>query len=99
VSGIPYSVPRQSYPSGPHALTVYIRRHDAERKAQEAVGLLERQKLKDQIEAEKARRALLELQAESSAVQSMGSAKAEARARAEAAQIEMQAELEQVGDC
>eukprot|EP00292_Cryptomonas_paramecium_P004510 CAMPEP_0113703268 /NCGR_PEP_ID=MMETSP0038_2-20120614/25746_1 /TAXON_ID=2898 /ORGANISM="Cryptomonas paramecium" /LENGTH=854 /DNA_ID=CAMNT_0000627673 /DNA_START=99 /DNA_END=2660 /DNA_ORIENTATION=- /assembly_acc=CAM_ASM_000170 len=70
-------------------------RHDAERKAQEAVGLLERQKLKDQIEAEKARRALLELQAESSAVQSMGSAKAEARARAEAAQIEMQAELEQ----
>jgi len=71
-------------------------RHDAERKAQEAVGLLERQKLKDEIEAEKARRALLELQAESSAVQSMGHAKAEARARAEAAQIEMQAMLEQV---
>jgi len=35
-------------------------------------------------------------QAESSAVQSMGHAKAEARARAEAAQIEMQGMLEQV---
>mmetsp|Transcript_12542 Transcript_12542/g.30772 ORF Transcript_12542/g.30772 Transcript_12542/m.30772 type:complete len:856 (+) Transcript_12542:375-2942(+) len=69
-------------------------RHDAERKAQEAVGLLERQKLKDEIEAEKARRALLELKAESSAVESMGHAKAEARARAEAAQIEMAAMLE-----
>jgi hypothetical protein len=37
-------------------------RHDAERKAQEAVGVLERQKLKDEIEAEQTRRALLELQ-------------------------------------
>jgi major vault protein len=69
-------------------------RHDAERKAQEAEGLLERQKLKDEIEAEKARKALLELQAESSAVQSSGHAKAEARARAEAASIEIQARVE-----
>eukprot|EP00283_Hemiselmis_rufescens_P002091 CAMPEP_0173468702 /NCGR_PEP_ID=MMETSP1357-20121228/76984_1 /TAXON_ID=77926 /ORGANISM="Hemiselmis rufescens, Strain PCC563" /LENGTH=853 /DNA_ID=CAMNT_0014436927 /DNA_START=667 /DNA_END=3228 /DNA_ORIENTATION=- len=69
-------------------------RHDAERKGQEAEGLLERQKLKDEIAAERARKDLLELQAESSAVQSSGHAKAEARARAEAAQIEMQAMLE-----
>jgi hypothetical protein len=39
---------------------------------------------------------VLSAQAESSAVQSMGHAKAEARARAEAAQIEMQGMLEQV---
>ena len=41
---------------------VWAGRHEADRKAQEAVGMLERQKLKDEIEAEKARRALLELQ-------------------------------------
>jgi len=68
-------------------------RHEAERQAQEAQGKLERQRLQDEIEAEKARQALLELQAESSAVQSMGHAKAEARARAEATQIEMQVGL------
>eukprot|EP00285_Hemiselmis_virescens_P015937 CAMPEP_0173377974 /NCGR_PEP_ID=MMETSP1356-20130122/1219_1 /TAXON_ID=77927 ORGANISM="Hemiselmis virescens, Strain PCC157" /NCGR_SAMPLE_ID=MMETSP1356 /ASSEMBLY_ACC=CAM_ASM_000847 /LENGTH=840 /DNA_ID=CAMNT_0014330905 /DNA_START=194 /DNA_END=2713 /DNA_ORIENTATION=- len=69
-------------------------RHDAERKGQEAEGMLERQKLKDEIAAERARKDLLELQAESSAVQSSGHAKAEARARAEAKNIEMQAMLE-----
>ena len=39
---------------GANCASFYFR-HDAERKAQEAEGLLERQKLKDEIEAEKAR--------------------------------------------
>lgn len=38
-------------------------RHEAERMEQEAKGRLERQKITDEAEAEKARRQLLELQA------------------------------------
>merc|ERR1712232_758446 len=65
-------------------------RHEAERVEQEARGRLERQKIQDEAEAEKARRALLQLQAQSAAVESTGQATAEAKARSEAAQIEGQ---------
>ncbi|XP_008069867.1 major vault protein isoform X2 [Carlito syrichta] len=63
-------------------------KHEAQRLEQEARGRLERQKILDQSEAEKARRELLELEALSMAVESTGSAKAEAESRAEAARIE-----------
>ncbi|NXX97715.1 MVP protein, partial [Centropus bengalensis] len=68
-------------------------RHEAERLAQGARGRLERQRLLDQAEAERARRALLELEAESAAVESAGAARAEAQARAEAARIEGEAAI------
>jgi major vault protein len=70
-------------------------RHDNDRKEQEAKGQLERQKLVDKIEAEKAKTAWLQLQAESEAVQRAGQAVAEAKARAEAALIEADSELRQ----
>lgn len=63
-------------------------KHEAQRLEQEARGQLERQKILDQSEAEKARRELLELEALSTAVESTGTAKAEAESRAEAARIE-----------
>ncbi|XP_053115786.1 major vault protein [Hemicordylus capensis] len=63
-------------------------RHEAERLEQEARGRLERQKIIDQAEAERARKELLELEALSTAVESTGAAKAEAQSRAEAARIE-----------
>ncbi|XP_023565604.1 major vault protein [Octodon degus] len=63
-------------------------KHEAQRLEQEARGRLERQKILDQSEAEKARKQLLELEAMSVAVESTGSAKAEAESRAEAARIE-----------
>jgi len=66
-------------------------RHDAERIEQEARGRLERQKISDEAEAEKARTELLQLQAQSAAVEATGQATAEAKARAEAAQIEGEA--------
>lgn len=69
--------------------------HDAERLEQEAKGRLERQKITDEAEAERARRDLLMLQAESAAVESTGQAKAEAHSRAEAARIEGEAAVEQ----
>ena len=56
---------------------------------------MERQKIIDEAEAEKARRALLELQALSAAVESTGQAKAEAQSRAEAQKIEGEAAVEQ----
>lgn len=62
---------------------------------QEARGRLERQKIQDEAEAEKARRDLLELQALSAAVESTGQAKAEAQSRAEAARIEGEAAVKQ----
>uniref|UniRef100_G1PLJ8 Major vault protein n=1 Tax=Myotis lucifugus TaxID=59463 RepID=G1PLJ8_MYOLU len=65
-------------------------KHEAQRLEQEARGRLERQKILDQSEAEKARRELLELEALSTAVESTGTAKAEAESRAEAARIEGQ---------
>eukprot|EP00117_Sycon_ciliatum_P000910 scpid34518/ scgid6797/ Major vault protein len=70
-------------------------RHDAERLEQEAKGRLERQKITDEAEAERSRRDLLSLQAESAAVESTGQAKAEAHSRAEAARIEGEAAVEQ----
>lgn len=70
-------------------------RHEAEREEQEARGKLERQKILDEAEAEKARKELLALQAASAAVESTGQATAEARARAEAALIEGHAAVEQ----
>ncbi|KJE96050.1 major vault protein [Capsaspora owczarzaki ATCC 30864] len=70
-------------------------RHEAERLEQEAKGRLERQKIEAEAEAEKARRSLLELQAQSAAVESTGQAKAEAQSRAEAARIEGEAAVNQ----
>eukprot|EP01087_Luapelamoeba_hula_P005226 TRINITY_DN152_c0_g1_i4.p1 TRINITY_DN152_c0_g1~~TRINITY_DN152_c0_g1_i4.p1 ORF type:complete len:817 (+),score=165.60 TRINITY_DN152_c0_g1_i4:150-2600(+) len=69
-------------------------RHEAARLEQEARGRLERQQITDQAEAEKARKRLLQLQAQSAAVESTGQATAEAKARAEAAQIEGEAAVE-----
>jgi len=70
-------------------------RQEAERLEQEARGRLERQRINDESAAEKSRRRLLELQAQSAAVESTGQANAEARARAEAAMIEGQAQVTQ----
>jgi len=70
-------------------------RHEAERLEQEARGRLERQKINDEAEAEKARKELLQLQGESSAVESTGQATAEAKARAESSQIEGEASVKQ----
>jgi major vault protein len=70
-------------------------RHDAERIEQEAKGRLERQKINDESEAEKSRTELLQLQAQSAAVEATGQATAEAKARAEAAQIEGEAAVRQ----
>jgi len=70
-------------------------KHEAERLEQQAKGRLERQKLQDEAEAEKARKNLLELQANSAAVESTGQAKAEAQSRAEALKIEGEAAVEQ----
>ena len=72
-----------------------MHRHEAERLEQQARGKLERQKILDEAEAEKARRNLLELQALSAAVESTGQAKAEAQSRAEAQKIEGEAAVEQ----
>jgi major vault protein len=66
-------------------------RHEAERREQTARGHLERQKIEDEAEAEKSRKELLQLQAQSAAVESTGQATAEAKARAESAQIEGEA--------
>jgi len=70
-------------------------RHEAERLEQEARGKIERQKIMDEAEAEKARKELLQLQAQSAAVESTGQAAAEARARAEALTIEGEAAIKQ----
>src|SRR6185312_11757643 len=55
-------------------------RQEAERLEQEARGKLERQKIHDEAEAEKNRKELLNLQAQSAAVESTGQATAEAKA-------------------
>jgi major vault protein len=70
-------------------------RHEAERLEQEARGKIERQKIVDEAEAEKARKELLQLQAQSAAVESTGQAAAEAKARAEAATIEGESAIKQ----
>ena len=73
----------------------YTCRHEAERLEQQAKGKLERQKIHDEAEAEKARTELLKLQSLSAAVESTGQAKAEAQSRAESLKIEGQAAVEQ----
>eukprot|EP01120_Amphizonella_sp_Union-15-10_P007559 TRINITY_DN255_c0_g3_i4.p1 TRINITY_DN255_c0_g3~~TRINITY_DN255_c0_g3_i4.p1 ORF type:complete len:850 (+),score=263.87 TRINITY_DN255_c0_g3_i4:35-2551(+) len=70
-------------------------RHEAERREQEARGRLERQKINDEAEAEKSRKSLLELQAQSATVEASGQATAEARAKAAAAAIEGEAAVKQ----
>ncbi|EDQ86973.1 uncharacterized protein MONBRDRAFT_10492 [Monosiga brevicollis MX1] len=70
-------------------------RHKAEHREQQAKGALERQKIQDEAQAEQSRKALLELQAESAAVESTGQAKAEAQSRAEANRIEGEAAVAQ----
>jgi major vault protein len=70
-------------------------KQESARLEQEAMGRLERQKINDEAAAEKARKHLLSLQAESAAVESTGQATAEAKARAEAANIEGQAGVKQ----
>jgi len=70
-------------------------RHEAERLEQEARGKLDRQKITDEAEAEKARKRLLELQAESAAVEATGQSTAEARAKSNAAEIEGEAAVKQ----
>jgi len=70
-------------------------KHEAERLEQEAKGRLERQKITDEAEAERSRKELLELQANSAAVESTGQAKAEAQSRAESARIEGEAGVDQ----
>jgi len=70
-------------------------KHESSRLEQEAMGRLERQKINDEAEAEKSRRQLISLQAESAAVESTGQATAEAKARAEAAAIEGAAAVKQ----
>jgi major vault protein len=70
-------------------------RHEALRIDQAAKGRLERQKIEDEAAAERERKELLALQAQSAAVESTGQATAEAQARAEAANIEGTAAVEQ----
>jgi len=70
-------------------------RHEALRLEQAAKGGLERQRIQDQAGAEDARKQLLELQANSAAVESTGQAKAEAQSHAEAARIQGEAAVEQ----
>jgi len=70
-------------------------RHEAQRLEQEAKGKLERQKIYDEAEAEKANKGLLQLRAQSAAIETTGQATAEAKAKAEAAQIEGEANVAQ----
>jgi len=66
-------------------------KHDSATREQEAVGRLERQKITDEAQAERVKKELIQLQADSAAVEAAGQATAEARARAEAAKIEGEA--------
>jgi len=70
-------------------------KHESSRLEQEAMGRLERQKITDQAEAEKARRELISLQAQSAAIETTGQATAEAKARAESAEIQGRAAVTQ----
>jgi len=63
-------------------------RHEGQRNDQASRGQLERQRIVDEVSAERERMSLIQLQAESAAVESTGQAVAEARARAESARIE-----------
>lgn len=68
--------------------------HEAMRNEQIAKGQLERQKLLNEMGAEKEKTKLLELQAITAAVESTGQAKAEAQAQAERMLIECESEIE-----
>ncbi|XP_033098795.1 major vault protein-like [Anneissia japonica] len=67
--------------------------HEASRMEQEAKGQLERQKLSNEKDAEKARCQLYSLRAVTAAIESSGQAKAEASAQAEKLRIECQSEI------
>merc|ERR1711871_336368 len=70
-------------------------KHDAHREEEAAKGALERQRLMNEAQAESEKKKLLQLKAESAAVESSGQATAEARALAEARQIEGEAQVKQ----
>jgi len=70
-------------------------RHEAQRIEQGAKGLLEIQRISNEIESEKDRKELLALQAKSANVEATGHAIAEARAKADALEIEANAAVEQ----
>ncbi|KAL1503798.1 hypothetical protein AB1Y20_012266 [Prymnesium parvum] len=70
-------------------------RHEGQRNDQASGGRLERQRIVDEVQAERERMSLLSLQAESAAVEATGQAVAEARARAESALIEATAAVKQ----
>merc|ERR1712072_400318 len=59
-------------------------RHTALREEEEAKGFLEQQRLENLAKSEESKKKLLELQAESAAVETSGQARAEAKAKAEA---------------
>jgi len=69
-------------------------RHAAQSIEQDAKGKIEKQKIKNQTEAEEARQELTRLQSESAAVASTGTAKAEAAANAEYLEIEAKADVD-----
>lgn len=69
-------------------------RHAAEGIEQDARGKIERQKILNLKDAENERQALIQLQADSAAIQSTGTAKAEAEAKAEYLKLEGKAEVE-----
>jgi len=68
-------------------------RHQAEQTEQEARGKIEGQKIKNSTEAESLKQTLVKLQAESGAIASTGTAKAEAMARSEFLKIEGESEV------
>jgi len=70
-------------------------RQESARLEQEAMGRLERQKISDEAEAEKSRKALITLQADSQTVESTGAAIAEAKAKTQSAFIEAEASVKQ----
>lgn len=69
-------------------------KHEADRLEQESRGRLERQKILDELEAEKVRRKLLVLQIASAAFETTGQVKAEAIAKAEAERIDALSNVE-----
>jgi len=71
--------------------------HEAMREEQIAEGKLLRQKIKDQAQAELERKSLVELKAQTAAVETTGQAKAEAIARSEASLIKGAAAVKQAG--
>lgn len=70
-------------------------RHKAERQEQEAKGLLERQKIIDDVKIEEERKQLIAMQVESTHIEAAGQSTAEAKAKAAVASIEGQAAVRQ----